>query len=38
MSLKNNINNVDELKKAVKNELIDRQYDNSIIDEWLEYI
>ena len=38
ITLKNKISNVDELKEAVKKELTERQYSESIIDEWLEYI
>ena len=38
ISLKNKISNNDELKEAVKQELTERQYDESVINEWLEYI
>ena len=38
MSLKNKISNDYELKEAVKKELTERQYSESVINEWLEYI
>jgi hypothetical protein len=38
MSLKNKYFDNNELKDQVKKELLDRQYDNKIIEEWLEYI
>ena len=38
MSLKNKYVDNNELKDQVKKELLDRQYDNKVIDEWLEYI
>ena len=37
MSLKNKYYG-DQLKNAVKKELIERQYSEAIINEWLEYI
>ncbi len=38
MNLKNNISDNKQLKDAVKKELLDRQYSEAIINEWLEYI
>ena len=38
MSLKNKFTNEEELKDAVKKELLDRQYSKTIINEWLDYI
>ena len=38
MALKNKFTNEEELKDAVKKELLDRQYSESIINEWLDYI
>jgi hypothetical protein len=38
MSLQKKIFNEDELEEAIKKELQDREYDESIINEWLEYL
>ena len=38
MSLKTKITDVEQLKEAVKKELFERQYSETIINEWLEYI
>ncbi len=38
MSLKNKIFDEQQLKEAVKKELLERQYSEAIINEWLEYI
>ena len=38
MSLKNKIFDTEQLKEAIKQELLDRKYSDSIINEWLEYI
>ncbi len=38
LSLKNNISDEKQLKVTVKKELIERQYSEAIINEWLEYI
>ena len=38
MGLKNKFASGEELRDAVKKELVERQYSESIINEWLEYI
>ena len=38
MTLKNKFTNEEEIKDAIKKELQDRQYCESIINEWLDYI
>ncbi len=38
MSLKNKLFDEKQLKEAVKKELLERQYSEAIINEWLEYI
>ncbi len=38
LSLKNNISDEKQLKVTVKKELLERQYSEAIINEWLEYI
>ncbi len=38
MSLKNKISDENQLKDAVKKELLERQYSETIINDWLEYI
>ncbi len=37
-SLQNKISDNNELKVAIKKELIERQYNETIINEWLDYI
>jgi Leucine-rich repeat (LRR) protein len=38
ITLKNKIDNIDELKKAINKEMLERGYSIDIITEWLEYV